>query len=454
MACRPVPVPHFQARRPRRCATRRSLAAGLLLVFCTGGVLAQPGGGKASGSGGKAPPPAVTVAAVASQSVGREARFIGAIKAIQSVDLKARVEGFLEQVAFEQGSKVEQGALLYQIEQAPYKADLAGAEGQLAAAKANLDSAQASLEDKQANFERQSALIKKGDTSQTAFDQSKAERDEAKAAVEQAKASIEQAEASVATAKINLGYTTIQSPIKGRIGATNYTVGNLVDPSSGTLATVVQLDPIRAVFSIPSADFVRFQERVGTEGVKAARAQFVPELILPTGDTYAQKGQIAFADNQVQASTGTVAVYADFANPDGVLLPGQFVTAVLHTREEQRLPVVPAAAIQRTRDGVQVYVVDGDNRIVQRTVKLGPQTGTGYAVVSGLQDGEIVVVSGIQKVKPGQVVKPVRESESAGGGAADKAAGASGGRASSSDSPARKGAGNDAGGADEAGTAQ
>jgi membrane fusion protein (multidrug efflux system) len=426
-----------QARR--RAMPRRLLAAGLVLGLAGGAALAQSGGGKADADAGKAPPPAVTVAAVTTRSVGRQGRFIGTIKAIQSVDLKARVEGFLEQVAFDQGSMVEQGALLYQIEQAPYQADLASAEGQLAAAKANLDSAQASLEDKQANFERQSVLIKKGDTSQTAFDQSKAERDEAKAAVEQAKASIQQAEASVASAKINLGYTTVTSPIKGRIGATHYTVGNLVDANSGTLATVVQLDPIRAVFSIPSADFVRIQQQLGGKGPSEARGDFVPELILPTGDTYGNKGRIAFADNQVDAGTGTVAVYADFPNPDGVLLPGQFVTALVQSRQEQHLPVVPAAAIQRTRDGVQVYVVDGDNRIVRRSVELGRRAGTGYAVTSGLQDGEIVVVSGIQKVKAGQVVNPVRESEAKAGGAAaaQPASGAESGAAAAGSDAAR-----------------
>jgi len=442
MACRSAHVAHFQPTgRWLRPLAQQVLIAGVALALASP-LLAQPG---AAGGGGKTPPPAVTVAAVTTQSVGREGRFIGTIKAIQSVDLKARVEGFLREIAFQQGSMVEEGALLYQIEQAPFQADLDSAESQLAAAKADLASTQASLEDKQANFERQSALIKKGDTSQTAFDQSKAERDEAKANVEKARASIQQAQAAIVSAKINLGYTTIDSPIAGRIGPTSYTVGNLVGPNSGTLATVVQLDPIRAVFSVPSADFVRFQEKVGSEGIKAARAQFVPELILPTGDTYAHKGEIAFADNQVQASTGTVAIYADFPNPDRVLLPGQFVTAVLHTRQEQRLPVVPAAAIQRTRAGVQVYVVGNDNRIIQRTIELGTQTGTGYAVTSGLQDGDIVVVSGVQKVKPGQVVKPVRQSEAGGGSSSAGGAAAGGGGASTGGTAPAAGGGASAG---------
>jgi membrane fusion protein (multidrug efflux system) len=304
--------------------------------------------------------------------------------------------------------------MLYRIEQAPFQAKFASAEGQLAAAKAQLASAQATLEDKQADFERQATLVKQGDVSKTAFDRAKAERDEAKAAVEEAKASIQQAQAGIESAEIDLGYTIIRSPIDGRIGATQYTQGNLVDSSSGTLATVVQLDPIRAVFSIPSSDFVKVQQRAaGATGKDKAQVQFVPELILPTGQTYPHQGKLAFVDNQVDPGTGTIAVYADFPNPDHLLLPGQFVTALVRSAEPQREPVVPAAAIQRTRDGAQVYLVGQDNRIAERQIKTGVQTGNGYAVTSGLQGGEIVVVSGIQKVKPGVKVKTVKQSEAA-----------------------------------------
>jgi membrane fusion protein (multidrug efflux system) len=347
------------------------------------------------------------VAAVESQAVNREGRFIGTIQAIQLVDVKARVEGFLDKLAFDQGSMIQQGQLLYQIDPAPFQAALEGANAQYAAAAAQLASAQASLEDAQAQFQRFSALVGKGDTSQSQFDRAKASRDEAKASVDQAKAAELQAQAQITTAKINLGYTTITSPIAGRIGATNYTIGNLVGPTSNTLATVVQLDPIRAVFSVPSADFVRFMERLGNKAGAEARAELVPELILPTGRTYEHKGSIAFTSNQIDAGTGTVAIYADFPNPQGALLPGQFVTALLHSAQETRLPVVPAAAIQQTRTGNQVFVVGQDNRVEVRQVKLSTQVGTGFGVTSGLQDGDIVIVSGIQKVKPGVVVAPV-----------------------------------------------
>ncbi len=396
-------------------------------------------------SAAKGPLPSVVVAAVEMQDVAAERRYIGTIKAIQSVDVRARVEGFLNQVAFQQGHTVEAGQLLYQIEQDQYQAALASAEGQLAAAQASLASAKATLEDKQADFERFAVLVKKGDTSQTNFDRAKAQRDEAQASVESANASIKQAQASIEQAKINLGYTTISSPIAGRIGATKYTEGNLVDPSSGTLATVVQLDPIRAVFSIPSADFVRIQERVADDGADHARDLFVPGLILPTGKTYDQKGKVAFADNQVNPSTGTIPIYADFPNPDRLLLPGQFVTAVVRTAEKKEEPVVPASAIQRTREGEQVFLVGKDNRVEQRSIKTGIQVGTGYAVTSGLQSGEIVIVSGVQKVKPGMEVKPVKESAAdakSGGGTSGDSSGAAA-SSSSAESSQGKGGGSD-----------
>jgi membrane fusion protein, multidrug efflux system len=362
---------------------------------------------KPAAGGDETPPqPAVVVAAVETQLVDHHGRFIGTIQAIQQVNVQARVEGFLDELAFDQGSLVKTGQLLYQIEQAPFQAQLDAANAELASAVAETAKAEADLLDAEAQFERFSALVKKGDTSQSEFDRSRAQRDMAKANVDKAKAAQLQAQADIKTAQINLGYTTIASPIDGRIGATNYTIGNLVGPNSKVLATVVQLDPIRAVFSIPSADFVRVTERAGTPGEDFQ--DYVPELILPTGATYAQQGKVAFVDNQINASTGSIAIYADFPNPEGVLLPGQFITALIHTAEQKRQPVIPAGAVIQTKDGKQVYVVGPDNRVALRTIKTGSQVGTDFVVDSGLKEGEIVVVSGIQKIKPGMVVTPTQ----------------------------------------------
>ncbi len=426
-------------RRPRtgRCLSKAlsALPFTLLALLPVAATAQQPAQQPAQQAAQQAdqPAPAVVVAAVETKTVDKSARFIGNVQAIESVDLKARVAGFLTNVAFEQGSNVAQGQVLYSIEQDQYQADLQQAQGQLAAAKADVAAATAKLEDKEADFQRQATLIKKGDTSQTAFDQSKAARDSAQADLEKAEASVQQAQAGVDNATINLGYTTIASPIAGRIGATAVTAGNLVEPNTGTLATVAQLDPIRAVFSVPSAELLRLQGQVGATTDAEAREAFVPELVLPDGSRYDKPGTIAFTDNQVDATTGTVAVYADFPNPDRLLLPGQFVSVVVHRANQERQPVVPAAAVQRTRDGAEVYVVDAQDKVQARKVELGTAVDDGYAVTAGLTEGELVIVAGLQKVKPGMTVQPSR---------ADGAQPAASGR----DSAATLGAGNGAGG--------
>lgn len=392
---------------PLTLLVRRAGTLLVLLALC--GVAAQAED-KAPAAPEKAPLPSVVVAAIEEGLVDKQERFIGTIKAIQSVELKARVEGFLTQLAFQQGAMVTENELLYQIEQAPFLAALESAKADLAVAQADQAAAEADLLNKQLDLDRQDALIKKGDTSQAARDKAKAQRDESAAAVAKTKASVLVAKASIDTAQINLGYTTMTSPIAGRIGPTKFTEGNLVNTSSGTLATVVQLDPIRAVFSIPSASFVRVAELSSKEGTDAVREKYVPQLILPTGETYPHEGKIAFIDNQVDARTGTIAIYADFPNPEHMLLPGQFISAVLHRAEQTRLPLVPASAIQRTRDGEQVYVVGSGNRVEVRDIKTSTQVGTFYAVTSGLQIGDIVIVTGEQKVKAGMVVNPVKQS--------------------------------------------
>lgn len=390
--------------------------AGTLLILLAFFALAAWAADPAPAGGEKAPMPSVVVAAIEEGLVEKQDRFIGTIKAIQSVDLKARVEGFLTQVAFNQGAMVTANELLYQIDQAPFQASLNSAKADLAVAQADEVAAEADLLNKQLDLDRQDALVKKGDTSQAARDKAKAQRDESAAAVGKAKANILVANASIDTAQINLGYTTMTSPIAGRIGTTKYTQGNLVNTASGVLATVVQLDPIRAVFSIPSAMFVRVAELASKEGLESVRGKYVPQLILPTGETYKYEGKIAFVDNQIDPSTGTIAVYADFPNPEQMLLPGQFISAVIHSSDQTRLPLVPAGAVQRTKDGEQVYVIGSGNRVELREIKTSTQVGTNYAVTSGLRVGDIVIVTGAQKVKAGMVVNPVKQSAANAGG--------------------------------------
>jgi membrane fusion protein (multidrug efflux system) len=206
---------------------------------------------------------------------------------------------------------------------------------------------------------------------------------------------------------LNLGYTTIKAPIDGRIGRAAYTVGNLVGPGSEALARIVQMDPIRVVYSVSENEYVSARMEAAANHGKNP-VQFVPRLKLPNGEMYSKDGRMDFADPQVDPSTGTIAVRAVFDNPDGILLPGQYVTVLISRREPRRLPVVPQSAVLEDKDGPYVLVVDNDNTVQQRRITRGPALGIGWAVESGLKAGESIIVHGLQKVSPGQVVQPIR----------------------------------------------
>ncbi len=386
--------------RSRKLPLPAALAVAVTLAAMAPALAQAPGGSSKS-------VPAVVVTAIQSQDVAASQQFLGRIQAIQQVDVVARVEGFLNQVAFKEGDFVKKGALLYQIEQDQYQAQLASAQAQLATAKAQKSGAEASLKNAQVNLDRQQTLLEKQTVSQSVVDQAQAERDEAAANVQSGQASIESANAAIQTAQINLGYTTVSSPIDGRIGATNVTQGNLVSSQTGTLSTGVQIDPIRMVFSIPETYWIQFAQENGLSAASARGEQaFVPEIQLPNGNAYKAQGKLAFISNQVDQTTGTIAVYADFPNPDGALLPGGFVTAILRQAKEQKLPIVPLSAVQQDRQGRYVFVLDTSNKVQERRIETSIQVQDGWAVTSGLQDGDTVVVQGVQKIQPGMEVAP------------------------------------------------
>lgn len=398
---------------------------GMRFIACLGlaGLAASPAFAQAPGGGDKAPP-AVVVAPVTSEDVAASQQFLGRIQAIQQVELVARVEGFLDQVAFQEGAFVKKGQLLYQIEQDQYKAQLDAANAQLATAKAQKASAEAQLKNAQLNLNRQQTLLERQTVSQAVVDQAQAQRDEAAANVQAGQAAIEQANAQIESAQINLGYTTIASPLDGRIGATNVTQGNLVNAQSGTLATVVQLNPIRMVFSIPETYWIQFAQEKGLNAASAEGASFVPSIKLPTGESYAPQGKLAFVSNEVNQTTGTVSVYADFPNPDGALLPGGYVTAILRQAKETKLPIAPMAAVQQDRQGRYVFVLGTNDKVSERRIETSVQVADGWAVTSGLQDGEIVVVQGVQKIQPGMTVSPTTVAKTTSSGSSSSSASA------------------------------
>ncbi|RAI00111.1 efflux transporter periplasmic adaptor subunit [Acuticoccus sediminis] len=402
--------------------------------------------GPAFAQQGNAAPPAVVVAPIAEQDVSRSDRFVGRVQAIQSVNLVARVEGFLEQINFKEGSTVKKNDLLIGIEKAPYQAQLAAAQGQLASANATLVGTQAKLKNADVVLARQKNLLQRDVASQAQADDAQANRDVAAANVQEAQAAIEQAKAQVQTAELNLSYTDIISPIDGRTGVVSITEGNLVNTQSGTIATVVQIDPIRVAFSIPETLFTRIAQAGFTKSDRGQTvpnvAGFTPEIILPGGTAYGHDGKITFASNQIDAATGTLVIYADFPNPDGVLLPGAFVNVVVKQAQGQLLPIVPVSAVLQDQQGRYVFVIDSDNKAEVRRIETAGQIENGFPVTKGLTAGETVIVQGLQKVRPGIEVTPTPAKPTQPGDSTSSAASTSPGAGSSSGTaPASGGSG-------------
>jgi membrane fusion protein, multidrug efflux system len=335
-----------------------------------------------------APAPAVSVVPVISREIVDTASFIGRIVAIDKVDIVARVPGFIEQRFFTEGQMAKAGDLLFRIEQDTYKAAVEQQEAAVAKAKAT--EANASIQ-----LERGKELIRGQNIPQSTVDQRAADAGTAKADVLVAEAALKQA-------KINFDYTEIHAPINGRIGLANYTVGNLVGPSSGILATIVSQDPIYVIFQATERDILEYKRRLAADSGQSPHV--VVHIKLPDGTTYPHPGLSNFLDNQVGNSTDTVAVRAQFPNPDGLLLAGGFVTVAVDRGAPKSELVVALAAVQVDQAGRYVLIVNGDKKVEQRRVTTGAEQGAEVVVVDGLKLGETVIVEGIQKVRPGQVV--------------------------------------------------
>jgi len=356
----------------------------LLILTLSFSVNAAPSGP------GIGPPPLVTVAKVTEQDVNPPSEYVGHVEAIQSVELRARVEGFMDRVNFKEGSDVHEGDLLYVIEQALYRARVDADKAALAQAEAVLTKARQYL--------HRAQTVRSGGISATDLDNAVAEELRAKAQFEQAKANLQIAE-------INLGYTSIKAPISGRIGRTAFTQGNLVGPDSGTLARIVQLDPIRVVYSISENDLDTINTVVKDADSGKNHPILLPKIKLAGGQIFRTVGHVDFVDNTVDVSTGTIAVRALFRNTEGTLIPGQYVTVLVARKEPKPMPVVPQAAVLEDHEGRYVLLVDDQNKVAVRRVKTGPVVGVNWAVESGLAVNERVIVEGVQKVRPGQVVK-------------------------------------------------
>ncbi len=318
------------------------------------------------------------------KEVTKGAEFVGRVDAMEKVEIRARVKGYLQAVLFKEGQAVKAGEPLFEIEPDLFKADVEQAQGALTRAEAAKTLAEIQLK-------RASELLAKQAGTAVQRDQAAASDNEAGGAVLSARANLD-------TAKINLGYTSITSPIKGRIGLTNVTAGNVVGPDSGVLATIVSEDPIYVTFPVSQREFLRV-----TNDAKSKLDNVGASLIFPDGATYAETGKVDFVDVKVDRATDTITLRAVFPNPDGVLRDGQLVRAQLASDKPKNAVVVPQSALLADKDGVYVFVVE-DGKAAARRIKTGAEVGNDVAVTDGLSQGDMVIVQGLTNVRPGAPV--------------------------------------------------
>src|SRR5690349_18239521 len=345
-------------------------------------------------------PPAVGVVRAERQQITQTDEFIGRIQSIGRVALVARVSAFLEKRLFVEGAEVKQGDLLYRLEQPPFQA-------QVENNKANVAQLEAQHRNAELTLERAQYLLKTVAGQQSTVDSAFASERSLAAQIEGAKAQLE-------TAEINLGYTEIRAPIDGKISATDVTEGNVVSPTTGTLANLVSQDPMYVNFPVSVRAGLDLRNRYEPKGGFNA---VVLKLRLPDGRIYGQEGKLDYVSPTVATSTDTVTARGVFLNP---LLPGmpangpaprelfdgEFVTVLQEGVEPITVLAIPRAAVLSDQQGDYVYVVDAQNKAQQRRIQLGQSTPSTAVVTSGLKDGELVISEGLQRARPGEIVSP------------------------------------------------
>lgn len=312
--------------------------------------------------------------------------YIGHVEAIKSVNLIPQVSGYVEKVLFQEGSYVQEGDILFIIEQKRYIANVELRKAELESAKANLVRAER-------DFKRQAQLSKQNYASKATFDT-------AESTYLQAKAAVSQAEANLDLAEIDLGYTEIKAPISGFIGKALVTEGNYVSSSAQNLARIVQTNPIRVAFSVSDKEYLNSKLFSQQNGENAIRS----EIVLPNGKVIENHFQSRFTDNEINSDTATIAIYAEYKNDENLLIPGNYVDIKIGPKESQEALLVPQSAIAQDEHGNYVMVVK-DNIAEQRRVTLGDTIGTKQVVKSGLNADDKVIIQGLQKVTNGSRVK-------------------------------------------------
>lgn len=361
-----------------RRSTASMLVAAVLWVACsTAPALAQQA----------APPPAVLVQAAEMKPIADQAEFIGRVAAVDKVELRARVKGFLGPRKFADGDQVKKDQILFTIEPETYQATVDQK-------KAQLDAARAALANAEVQLKRAAELLRTNTGTQVTYDLRLSEQLQAKAQVEDSSAQLRDAE-------LQLSYTEIKSPIDGRVGRAAFSPGNLVSPDSGVLATVVSENPIRILFPVTQRELLDARRDQATDP-----NSIVVRLRLADGSIYQEKGKIDFIDNTVDAKTDGQIVRATFDNKGGLLTDGQTVRVIMEGDKVPMAVAVPQAAIAQDQTGAYLFVVNDKNVVEQKRIKTGVSRDGLTAITSGLQAGEKVIVQGQQRVRPGMTVNP------------------------------------------------
>lgn len=356
-----------------------------LALLCVLPVLAACGPGGKGGAGGPGmggpgamPPPEVGVMQVQSGSATLTRELPGRVEAVRTAQVRARVEGIVEKRLFTEGSDVKAGQALFRLDDRTYRATMQAAEAEVAVRKLNL--------------QRVESLLPERAVSQQEVDL--------------ARAALKQAEAQLAQARLDMENATVPAPIAGRVGRALVTEGALVGRSDATLLTTVeQLDQVYVVFSQPNADVLRLKDAVAAGKLKASDSRTV-ELLLENGQIYPHKGQLIFTDMSVDPTTGAITLKAQFPNPERLLLSGTFVRVRLPQAVADGVISIPQQAVQSGAQGQFVLLVGPENKSVPQPVKVGAMAGNNFVIEEGLKGGETMIVTGVQKARPGTVVKP------------------------------------------------
>ncbi|MEZ4601311.1 MAG: efflux RND transporter periplasmic adaptor subunit [Syntrophotaleaceae bacterium] len=347
------------------------------------------------------PPPTVTVAPPVQKPVTFYARYTGQTEAVESVEIRARVEGYLESIHFRDADLVKKGDLLFEIDPRPYQARLDEATALLATRRAELHLAESTLQRKESALQDQAV-------SEVEVLEARAIRDQALAAIEAAKAAIE-------TARLDLSYTRIFAPINGRIGRRLVDVGNLVGAAEKTLlATIVNVEPSYVYFNVNERDLLKFRNGDSAKPNPTNGNGKTPVFLGLSNDVgYPWEGRVDFTDNRVDPETGTIQVRGVFPNKDGALLPGLFARVQIPTGTAENALLVPERALGIDQQGYYLLSVDKTDTVEYRPVKVGPQVDDLRVIESGISASDRVIVNGLQRARPGITVNPIAPEKAA-----------------------------------------